>query len=588
MEDRRSRSSILDPLSSANMECYTSSRLSYSHGYGMPLSDLTVGEVLVRTARANPEALCLVSRHQGIRMTYAQFLEAVDRASRAFLALGLQKGDRVAIWATNSAEWVITQFATARIGAILVNLNPAYRALELETALRASEAQTLILIQGFRSSDYIQILRSICPELEGVHAGGLRSAKLPELRNVIYLGEDVPPGLLGWRDFLQGAQAVPESALEERSSSLSFDDAINIQFTSGTTGNPKGATLSHHNIVNNARFIGAAMKIEGGDKVCIPVPFYHCFGTVLGNMVCVASGAAMVVPAASFDPLATLQAVHEERCTALYGVPTMFLAEIEHPDFEKFDLRSLRTGIMAGSPCPIELMRKVVEVMHCREMTIAYGLTEASPVITQTRAEDPIEVRVRTVGPALPNTEIKLTDPRTGRIVPIGQPGELCTRGYHVMKGYYKNPQATAEAIDEEGWLRSGDLATMDERGYVKITGRVKDMVIRGGENIYPREIEEFLYTHPKVSEVQVIGIPDARYGEEVMAWIRLKEGAECTAEEIKAFCKDRIAHYKIPRVVKFVSEFPMTVTGKVQKYKMQEMAIEEFGLKEVARVPTA
>lgn len=558
-------------------------------GSQTPLWGMTIGEVLQRTAGRHPENEALVVKHQSVRYTYREFQEIVRRAARGLMELGVEKGDRVAIWATNYAEWVITQFATAYVGAILVNINPAYRVYELEYALKQSETQTLLLIKGFRDSDYVSMLYDVCPEARRARPGELKSEKLPYLRNLIFIGEEEKPaGMLGWADLMAMGDEVSDEALDERAASLGFDDPINIQYTSGTTGFPKGALLTHHNIVNNALFIGQSMNVTARDRICIPVPFYHCFGMVLGNMVCVVNGATMVIPAEYFDPLATLETVHQERCTALYGVPTMFIAELEHPEFERFDLRCLRTGIMAGSPCPIELMKKVVERMHCREMTIAYGLTEASPVITQTRAEDPIEWRVTTVGRPLPYTEVKIIDPQTGQIVPRGVQGELCTRGYLVMKGYYNNPEATRAAIDEDGWLHTGDLATMDERGYIKITGRVKDMIIRGGENIYPREVEEFLYTHPKISQVHVIGVPDAKYGEEVMAWIQLKPGEEATAEEIREFCRGKIARYKIPKYIKFVDAFPMTVTGKIQKFKMREMAVKELGLEEAARTETA
>lgn len=563
---------------------------SYAHGSSTePLWGITIGEVLNRTAELYPHNEALVVKHQGVRYTYREFLQVVDRAAKGFMALGVQKGDRVAIWATNWAEWVVTQFATAKIGAILVNINPAYKRYELEYALRQSESQTLLLIRGFRDADYLSLLYQVCPEAERARPGELRSVTLPHLKNLVFIGEgEKPEGMFSWSDVLALGDRLSDQELAERTESLHFDDPINIQYTSGTTGFPKGALLSHHNIVNNARFIGRSMRIGHEDRICIPVPFYHCFGMVLGNMVCVVHGATMVIPAEYFDPRATLHTVQEEQCTALYGVPTMFIAELEHPDFHQFDLRSLRTGIMAGSPCPIELMKRVVELMHCREMTIAYGLTEASPVITQTRADDPIERRVTTVGRPLPHTEVQIVDPVTGKTVAPGTPGELWTRGYLVMKGYYNQPEATREAIDDCGWLHTGDLATMDEDGYCNITGRVKDMIIRGGENIYPREIEEFLYTHPKISQVQVIGIPDQKYGEEVMAWIQLKEGEQATVEEIREFCQGKIAHYKVPKYVKFVDAFPMTVTGKIQKFKMREMAIRELGLEDVTKIETA
>ena len=567
------------------METY---QRSYSNGVGGPaLLGFCVGEVLDRTAAAYPDKLALVVRHQNRRYTYSEFRGEVELVARGLLHLGVQKGDRVGLWATNCAEWVITQFGTAKIGAILVNINPAYRAYELEYALRQSECQTLLLIQGFRDCDYISTLVSICPEVEHSRAGELSSEKLPYLKNLIFIGEGAPRGMFRWSDLAEVSQRVPEQDLKARESALDCDDPVNIQYTSGTTGVPKGALLSHHNIVNNGLLVGGSMKITAQDKICIPVPFYHCFGMVMGNMAAVVAGAAMVIPAPYFVPLATLEAVEEERCTALYGVPTMFIAELEHPEFSRFDLCSLRTGIMAGSPCPIEVMRRVLEQMHCREMTIAYGLTESSPVLTQTTPEDPIELRVSTVGKPLPHTEIKIADAQTGRPVPIGVPGELCARGYMVMKGYYKNPDATRCILDLDGWLHSGDLAVMDENGYCRITGRIKDMIVRGGENVYPREIEEFLYTCPGISDVQVVGVPDHKYGEAVVAWVKLKEGAELSEQDIKDFCRGRISNFKIPRYVRFVDSFPVTITGKIQKFKMREVSINELGLESIAKVET-
>jgi fatty-acyl-CoA synthase len=567
--------------------------LSYCHGAGEPaLWGCMVGEVLDRAARFHPDRPALISRHQQLHYTYREFLAEVELAARGFLRLGVQKGDRVGVWATNYAEWVITQFATAKVGAILVTINPAYRATELEYALAQSECSTLVLIQGFRDCDYLETLVSICPEIATSRPGDLHSRKLPDLRNVVFIGASAPRGRFGpamfeWTDLVEMGRSVPPEVLREREATLDFDDAINIQYTSGTTGFPKGAMLSHHNLVNNALLVGAAMKFAERDRLCIPVPFYHCFGMVLGNMVCVVAGAAMVLPAPHFNALATLEAVAAEHCTALHGVPTMFIAELEHPEFKRFDLSTLRTGIMAGSPCPIEIMKRVVIEMHCRELTIAYGLTETSPVVTQTTSEDPIELRVASVGKPMPHTEIKIIDP-AGRIVPRGQPGELCARGYMVMKGYYKNPEATKRALDGSGWLHSGDIATMDENDYCRITGRVKDMVCRGGENIYPREIEEFLYTHPAVADVQVIGVPDRKYVEQVAAWIKLKEGVVCSEDDIRNFCKGRIADFKIPRYIKFVDSFPMTVTGKIQKFKMREASIREWGLETAAKIETA
>jgi fatty-acyl-CoA synthase len=562
---------------------------SYYCGEGTPpLKGLTIGEVLDEIALQHVHQEALVVRHQQIRLTYAQLNTRVNQIARGFLRLGLKKGDRVAIWAANCMEWVLTQFATARMGAILVNINPAYGTHELEYALRQSKTQTLIFQHHFKRSNYVAMLEEICPEIARCKAGRLRSRRFSQLKTLIFLGSEKPHDWLTWQDIDSMGLGFPEDSLPKGQADLTFDDAINIQYTSGTTGFPKGVVLSHHNIVNNALFIGQCMRLTARDRICIPVPFYHCFGMVLGNMAAVLAGAAIIVPAASFDPVATLQAVSDEQCTALYGVPSMFIAELEHPRFTDFRLDSLRTGIMAGSPCPIEVMKKVVAKMHCREMTIAYGQTESSPVITQTRFDDSIERRVSTVGKALPHTEVKVIDANTSKIVRRGHQGELCTRGYLVMKGYFNNRKASREAVDADGWLHTGDLATMDDDGYVKITGRSRDMIIRGGENIYPREIEEFLYSHPKISDVQVIGVPDRKYGEEVMAWVRLKDGETTTVEELREFCKGKIAHYKIPHFFKFVSEYPMTISGKIQKYRMRKMAIAELGLEALAKIETA
>ncbi len=562
---------------------------SYASGVGdIPLLGRPIGEVLDASARSYPQQDALVVRHQNLRYTYRQFLEEVELVARGLLRLGIQKEDRVGIWATNCAEWVITQFATAKIGAILVNVNPANRAFELEYVLRQSECETLLLIQGFRDADYVSIVNGLCPELASSEPGNLHAASLPHLKNLVFIGDGRQAGMFSWDDLREMGRSVPEENLRTREASLSFDDPINIQYTSGTTGFPKGATLSHHNIVNNALLIAAAMKLTHQDRLCIPVPFYHCFGMVLGTLACAVTGATMVIPAAFFDPLATLEAIQAERCTALHGVPTMFIAELDHPQFAGFDLGTLRTGVMAGAPCPIEVMKRVVQLMHLKEMTIAYGLTESSPVITQTTVDDPLELRVTTVGKPLPHTEVKIVDVITGEIVPRGTPGELCTRGYLVMKGYFKNAEATGKSIDEDGWLHSGDLATMDANDYCKITGRAKDVIIRGGENIYPREIEEFLYTCPGISDVQVIGVPDAKYGEQVVAWVRLDANSKLSPEDIRKFCVGKISAYKIPKSVKIVESFPMTVTGKIQKFKMREMSTKELGLEAAAEVETA
>jgi fatty-acyl-CoA synthase len=542
--------------------------LSYAHGTSpTPLLGETIGANLERTVARVPDAEALVSRHQGLRYTYAQLDEAVDLVARGLIARGLGAGDRLGIWSPNNAEWVLLQYATAKAGIILVNINPAYRTTELAYALNQSGCRMLVAAQAFKSSDYPAMVEQVRSEL-------------PALEQVVFLGTD------GWDGLLSDGDAAPADPLRARMAAAQFDDPINIQYTSGTTGTPKGATLSHHNILNNGFFIGEYCRYSEADRVCIPVPFYHCFGMVLGNLAITTHGACIVLPEAAFEPGAVLETVQAEACTSLYGVPTMFIAELEHPDFEKFDLSSLRTGIMAGSPCPVEVMRRVVAQMHMEEVTICYGMTETSPVSTQTSPSDDLERRVSTVGRVHPHVEVKVVDVE-GRAVPRGQPGELLTRGYSVMLGYWEDPGRTAEAIDRAGWMHTGDLATMDDAGYVKIVGRSKDMIIRGGENVYPREIEEFLYTHPDIADVQVIGVPDERYGEVVMAWVKPRAGAQLDADAVRAYCRERIAHYKVPRHVRFVDDFPMTVTGKVQKYKMRETAIAELGL-EAAEVETA
>jgi len=580
---------VVDRSTLAVQPDYSHHSLSYASGPGLtPLLGACVGEVLDRSARSYPEAPVLVSCHQNRRFTYAEFRGAVEQFARALLHLGVRKGDRVGIWATNHAEWVIVQFAVAKTGAILVNLNPAYRAYELKYALAQSECQTLIMIPRFRDADYVSVLFETCAEAKTSEPGELASESLPFLRNLILIGESAPSSFWTWNEVLNMGNHSSESDLRAREHVLSFDDPVNIQYTSGTTGRPKGALLTHHNLVNNSLLVGECMKLRQNDSICIPVPFYHCFGMVMGNLAAVVAGATIVIPAEHFDPLATLRAVAHEKCTALYGVPTMFRAELEHPEFSQFDLSSLRTGIMAGAPCPILLMKRVVEEMHCREITIAYGQTESSPVITQTRTEDPIELRVHTVGRALPHTEVKIIDVLTERVVLRGTSGELCTRAYSVMKGYYNNEAATQAVIDENRWLHTGDIAIMDEDGYCKIVGRVKDMIIRGGENIYPREIEEFLHTCSAISEIQVFGVPDERFGEEIAAFVKLKTGASITPDEIRAFCKGKTANCKIPKHIKIVNEFPMTVTGKIQKFRMREMLVEELGLQKAAGIETA
>ena len=534
----------------------------------VPLLEETIPQNLARTVAAHGGRDALVSVEQGLRYTYTEFATEVDHLARGLMAIGVDKGDRVGIWSTNYAEWVLVQYATARIGAILVTINPAYRSSELEFVLEQSGISVLVAVESFLTSDYRSIIEEVWD-------------RVPAER-VIYLHTS------DWDELLEAADAVPFEQLDQRSAGLHPDDPINIQYTSGTTGFPKGATLSHRNILNNGLFIGEACQYTEVDRVCIPVPFYHCFGMVLGNLACTTHGSAMVIPAAGFDAAATLRAVAQERCTSLYGVPTMFIAELGDPDLDSYDLSSLRTGIMAGSPCPIEVMRQVVDQMNMSEVTIAYGMTETSPVSTQTSADDPLEKRVTTVGRVHPHVEIRIVDPETGETVPRGTSGEFLTRGYSVMLGYWNDPERTAEAIDADGWMHTGDLAVMDGEGYVNIVGRIKDMIIRGGENVYPREIEEFLYTHPDIVEVQVIGVPDARYGEQVMAWVQLRDGAGTTEEDVKAFCRGSIAHYKVPHYIKFTDTFPMTITGKIQKFKMREQSITELGLGEAAKLRSA
>jgi fatty-acyl-CoA synthase len=563
--------------------------LSYVQGVSdVPLIGLTIGDLLDDVAERNPDHEALVSCHQNLRYTYRQLRDVCNSFARGLMACGVLRGDRVGIWSPNHAEWVITQFATAKIGAILVNINPAFRTEELEFALKQSGCSTLIIGPPYKTSDYASLLCEICPELVGSKAGALSAERLPELRTVIVFGAQEVPGAYHWDEVLSKADAISADELIERQRALECDEPINIQYTSGTTGFPKGATLSHHSIVNNAFFIGRAMRFTEGDRLCIPVPFYHCFGMVLGNLVCVTHGATMVIPAAVFDARKTLEAVASERCTALHGVPTMFIAELGLPDFDSFDLSSLRTGIMAGSPCPVEVMKQVNAKMHMGQVTICYGMTETSPVSFQSSPDDPIEKRVSTVGRVHPHVEGKIVDPETGAIVRRGTQGEFLSRGYLVMLGYWGDPEATAKAIDSAGWMHSGDLATMDREGYINIVGRTKDMIIRGGENIYPREIEEFLYRYPQIQEVQVIGVPDEKYGEEVMAWVILKPGQVATIDELHDYCQDKIAHYKVPRYWRFTDCFPMTVSGKVQKFKLREIAIRELELERANAIRTA
>ena len=544
-------------------------KLSYVDGASdVPLLGETIFQNLRRTAERFGDREALVVAHQGHRSTYAELIEQCEVIARGLVARGVRKGDRVGIWAPNRYEWVIVQYSTAAIGAILVNINPASRTSELEYALNQSGISLLILAAAFRQADYAAMLAEV-------------KGRCPELREALVL-ED------GWEALKRDAAKTSVDALHELEASLQFDDPINIQYTSGTTGFPKGATLTHHSILNNGYFIGEKLRYTEKDRVCIPVPFYHCFGMVLGNLACTTHGAAMVIPGEAFDPIAVMETVQKEQCTSRYGVPTMFIAELDHPRFKEFDFSSLRTGIMAGSPCPVEVMKKVQTVMHIPEMTIAYGMTETSPVSTQCATDDPLDRRVSTVGRVHPHVEIKIVDPATGNIVPRGETGELCSRGYIVMRGYWNNEDATRLAVDPARWMHTGDLATMDEDGYLNIVGRIKDMIIRGGENIYPREVEEFLYGHPDVADVQVIGVPSEKYGEEVMAWVKPREGATVTGDELAAWCKGKIASYKIPRHWKLVDSFPMTVTGKVQKFKMREVAVEELGLEKAAGVRTA
>jgi len=559
----------------------TDSLLSYAHGgNAAPLLGETIGKHLDRTVSRWGDRAALISSQQNIQWTWKELAERVEAFAAGLLSLGLSPGDRIGIWSPNNAEWIITQFASAKAGLILVTINPAYRLSELEYALNKVGCRALVTASRFKTSDYMGMVAALVPELAISSPGDLRSSRLPELRTVIQIGAETAPGAIPFADVSARANAASRDRLSGLEQQLQFDDAINIQFTSGTTGLPKGATLTHHNILNNGYFIGERLHYTEHDKVCIPVPLYHCFGMVIGNMACLTHGSAMVLPGEGFDPLATLRTVAKERCTSLYGVPTMFIAELDHPEFSSFDLTSLRTGVMAGSPCPVEVMRRCVRDMNLIEMTIAYGMTETSPVSTQTLIGDSLEKQTGTVGCAHPHVEIKIVDSE-GRIVPRDTTGEFCTRGYSVMLGYWEDQERTSEAIDENGWMHTGDLATMDADGYCNIVGRIKDMVIRGGENIYPREIEEFLYRHPAIQDVQVFGVPDRRFGEELCAWIKVRSGESLSEEGIKAFCQGQNAHYKIPRHIRFVDEFPMTVTGKIQKYIMREKMAEELGISE-------
>ena len=550
---------------------------------------LTVGGLLDLVVERRPEDDALVYPDRGLRYNYREFREVVEGCARALMALGLEKGDHVGVWGQNVPEWVILQFATGKVGAVLVTVNPAYRASELKYVLDQSDSAALFLTGGVKGADFVEILGQAFPELADAAVGELSVAELPHLRHVVLMGEGSREGLpiAGFDEFLERRAEVSPEELGARQDSLDPDEVINMQYTSGTTGFPKGVQLTHANIVKNAFYIGECMELGPEDRVCIPVPFFHCFGCVLGTLSTVTHEGTMV-PVESFDAEEVLQAVHEERCTAVLGVPTMFIAELEHPDFEDYDTSSLRTGIMAGSPCPMEVMKQVVDVMGASEITIAYGQTESSPVITQTRTEDPLELRVSTVGRALPETEVRIVGVDGGEDCGPGEQGELLTRGYLVMRGYYKMEDKTAEVIDDDGWLHTGDLAVMDENGYVRITGRAKDMVIRGGENVYPREIEEFLFTHPDISDVQVYGVPDEKYGEQVAATVKKRPDSDLTEEDVKEFCRKNIARYKVPFYVDFVEEYPMTASGKIQKYKLREAAVERYGLQEAAEMETA
>lgn len=543
-------------------------------GMDMTLLHKTVGEIVKEQAQLHPNQEAYVYPEHDIRKTYNEFDKETDQLAKAFMGMGIKKGEHVAIWSDNKREWLLSQYATGKMGAVLVTVNTNYQAAELEYLLKQSESTTLILDESFKGTSYIDLIRTVCPELITSERGAISSEELPHFKRIILMTERSEEGMYKWSEFMAHGETITDTALEKQLHSLDPDDVINIQYTSGTTGFPKGVMLTHNNIVNNGKHIGDYMELTEQDRVCIPVPFFHCFGCVLGTLAAVTHGSAMVL-LEQFDPGSVLQAVQDEKCTALHGVPTMFISELNHPDFKKFDTSTLRTGIMAGSTCPIEVMRRVINDMGASEITICYGQTEASPVITQTRTDDPIEKRVSSVGKPHPHVEVKIVEPATGEELPNGEPGELWTRGYHVMKGYYNNPDATSEAINEEGWLRTGDIAIMDEEGYIDVTGRIRDMVIRGGENIYPREVEEFLYTHPGIADVQIVGVPDQRYGEELMAWIIPKEGVVLDVDLVKEFCKGNISHHKIPRYIEFTDQYPMTASGKIMKFKLQELSTE-------------
>jgi fatty-acyl-CoA synthase len=542
---------------------------------------LTIGQVLATTAGKYPDREALVFPQLNRRWTWHQFAADVDAAARGLWALGIETGEHVALWATNVPEWVLLQFAAARIGAVLVNINPAYRPFELQYVLKQSDSVALFLVDQFRTSNYFSMLAEVCPEIATASRGKITSAQYPRLRNIIAIKGQPPAGLLLWNQMVEQGASIPAAEPDRIGKSLKTSDPINIQYTSGTTGFPKAATLSHRNLLLNAYHVGGCQKLTEQDRLCIPVPFYHCFGCVLGTLACAVYGTTMIIPAEYFQPTPTLDALEKERATAVYGVPTMYIAQLQDTSFPSRRITTLRTGIMSGAPCPIEVMRQVIDKLGPKELTIAYGQTEASPVITQTRTDDPLELRVETVGRPLPDVEVKIVDPATGEALPDNQQGELCTRGHVVMLGYYNNAEATAAAIDREGWLHTGDLAIRLPNGYYKITGRLKDMVIRGGENIYPREIEEFLFTHAAVEQAAVVGLPDPKYGEELCAWIKLKAGHSITADQIRDFCRAQLAHYKVPRYIKFVDAFPQTVTGKIQKFKIRDAMKSELGLED-------
>lgn len=563
--------------------------MSYASGLSdVPLIGETIGEMLERIAREYPDNEALVSIDQGIRWKYSEFLEKVDELALALMSLDVKKGDRVAIWAMNYAEWVLVQFATAKCGAIMVNINPAYRSFELEYALRQSEIHTLILQGRFKDSDYVGMFYEACPDAIEAQPGRISSEKFPFLRNVVFMGDISYNGMYTWDEFIAKGHSLDKEELKEREKMLSFDDPVNIQYTSGTTGYPKGVVLTHHSVLNNGYTIGSGMGFTSKDRLCIPVPFYHCFGMVLSNMACVTHGSTMIIPSPAFNAEAVLKTINDEKCTAVHGVPTMFIAELKHPNFHKYKYDTLRTGIMAGSPCPIEYMKEVNEKMHMKDIVIVYGQTETSPGVTMTTTNDTLDRRVTTVGRTFPHVELKIIDPNTQKIVERGETGEICARGYVVMKCYYNNPSATRQTIDANGWNHTGDLGIMDDEGYVKIVGRLKEMVIRGGENIYPREIEEFFHTNRKIEDAYVIGVPDEKYGEELMVWVKLRDKETMTEEELREFCNGRIARYKIPRYIKFVDSFPMTVAGKIRKGEMRDISIAELGLEKAAKIETA